>query len=374
VGVLVTFESKEMLLQREDFPAALRALKKCANEFYDPEAVRRAKDLQGALKAADFVSQLDAHGDLVGLHYAGDKVPSSASDDWPGGFMVAWKKWLRASRFHRAMEGTRRRTFFADRGVVRAQDQYDSERRRFEQIGADPRCRPGEQADVSFRYVSDFEDDAAAVEVPKPSDDGALSIDFTPRTMRPGDEARATLRVRDGRDGYGQTESVFLHASAPPDVLVRGFLGVAVDLPEDLDTVHTIVAHTSSPQWLGTYLPSKKAKAALEDMHRYAARNANAPGGAFLTAVAEAKTVDDALGAAGFEPTRGGGHITSLAFTGDRLAGSERLVIGFLRAFAGLTTTRLGELRVAYAAIPDWWTVFSLAHGDVTRSRARRAP
>jgi hypothetical protein len=26
VGVLVTFESKEMLLQREDFPAALRAL------------------------------------------------------------------------------------------------------------------------------------------------------------------------------------------------------------------------------------------------------------------------------------------------------------------------------------------------------------
>jgi hypothetical protein len=328
-----------------------------------------------ALKAADFATQLDEHGDLVGLRYVVDKVPSaSTDDDWPGAFMVAWKKFLRASRFHRWMEGTNRRTFLVDRGVVHAREQYDSDRRRFEQVGAEPRRRPGEHAEVSFRYVSEIEGDDAAVHVPKPANDGALAVEFEPRTMRPGDEAPATLRLRDDNERYGETESVFLVARAEPEVLVRGFLSVAVDLPEDLDAVHDIVAHTTSPKWLGSYLPSKKAKAALEDMHRYAARHANAPGGAFLASVAEAKTVEGALRAAGFEPTLEGGNVTSIAFAGDRLAGSERHVVGFLRAFAALTNANLGQLRVAYAAIPDWWTVLSLTHGDVTRSRERRTP
>jgi hypothetical protein len=127
MGVLVTFESTAMLLQHEDFPAALRALKKLVKDasgsFRDAVAVARAKDLRTALTAAELASEVDAYGDLVAIRYVGEKLPAGASDEFPEELLFAWKKLLRGGRFERWTEGSSRtRVLWVDRGVVHAQD------------------------------------------------------------------------------------------------------------------------------------------------------------------------------------------------------------------------------------------------------------
>jgi hypothetical protein len=380
VGVLVTFESHRMLLQREDFSPALARLKKIAKDvpgfFRDRDAVAKAKDLATALAAAELPATLDEHGDLVGVRFDGDKLPPGAPDGWPEQLLVAWKKLLKDTRLDLWMEGmAMKRRFTVDRGALRSSEQY-LEGRRFEQLGTPPRCRPGESCVLSFRYVSDVGGDDVAVQVRASDSAQPFTVDFAPRAMRPGDEATMTVRLKDDASWYPDGEiGPWLFGDGARDgssVRARTVLGLVVDIPEDLDGAHEVVATdvASSP---GAYLRAKALAGALEDMRRYAARHAAAPGGAFLARVAAAGDTVAALREAGFEPTLEGGGVRSLAFARERLPGSERHVIGLLRSFAGLTTATSAQLRLAYASAPDWWTTFVFDPGSVRRVHERRA-
>jgi hypothetical protein len=370
VGVLVTFESRRLLLQREDFPAALRALKKRAKEnpdsFHDAEAVTRTRDLASALQAADFAATFDEHGDLRGLSYVGEKLPRGADDDFPRFLLDAWKKLLHDSRFDRWIEGTIMRHFSVSRGKVRAQD-WTPPQRRLEQVGAPSRCRPGESIDVSFRYVSTIADDDVVCETVRDPkawvSSGALVVEYDLRKMRPSDVTTVRAHLREDASQYEWDESCTISGSAN-GASMTGWITVLADTGDDLDDAPSIVATESS--FRGAFSSGRAAEAALEDMKRYAVRHATEPGGAFLAQVAAAGDIATALQAAGFaaDPEK-------LAFSADRLPGSERHVLDLLRSFAAVTDAD-GEVRLAYASSPQWWTSFDYRKGVLRRLRHRR--
>lgn len=378
MGVLATFESEALLLQREDFPAALRALKKIAKDipdyFHDAAAIVKAKDLRAALAAAELAHEVDEHGDLVRLTYAGDKLPKGADDEWPDRLILGWKKLFRDAKFVCWIEGTPKRVFWADRGVVRARERVEADTRRFENCAAEPRCRPGEGGELSFRYLP-RDGGESVVNVQVSAGSGPYEIDFAERAMQPGEEATAVVRVREDGARYPD-RNAFSVTGTEGKGTVRGHVWLTIDIPRDEDALHEIVAKDSSERWSGTYLHAKNREKALEDVHRYAARHSTSPGGAFLAEVAKAENIVDALRAAGLEPALEGDHVRGVSFSGDRLVGSERHLLGLLRSFAGLVPRgpfHVRELRVAYAATPGWWIKFVLGHASVDRYYEPRA-
>jgi hypothetical protein len=123
MGTLVTFESHGLLLQREDFPGALRALQKIAKTvpgfFRDEKAVRTSKDLMTALRAGEFPAEVDAYGDVIGIRYIGDKWPPGGPDDFPEHLVFGLAKFLRKASFHLWVEGVPGvRKFWVERGKV----------------------------------------------------------------------------------------------------------------------------------------------------------------------------------------------------------------------------------------------------------------
>lgn len=76
-------------------------------------------------------------------------------------------------------------------------------------------------------------------------------------------------------------------------------------------------------------------------MKRYAARPADAPGGAFSKGVLAAEDVPHALRACGLEPALDAkGNLESSAPKGDRLAGDERFLVGLEWTFLRKTLER----------------------------------
>lgn len=371
MGVLVTFESVQMLLQREDFPAALRALKKLAKDapdvlFHDAPRVAKCKDLASALVAAEFPGTFDEHGDLVGLRFVGGKLPPGATDDFPDHLLFAWKKHLRDGVFDRWIEGTREMRFFVDRGTVRAMTRLPQDRR-LEQIGPEPRCRPGDEVQLSFRYVSTS--DTAAVPVRLSTPDEWCRAEFAERTMRPGEEATVVARIAE-RATFEERRGLILYGDG---LRIHGHLMVTLDVEDDLEQAHDVIATESPPNWWsGTFVPAKKVATAVEDMHRYAARHATTAGGEFLARVGSATDIGAALREAGFEPTLEAGAVQRLAFSAPRLPGRERFVLGLLRSFAGVTTAT-GQVRLAYASSPTWWTELAFTKATLRRLRRPRA-
>ena len=372
MGVLVTFESTRLLMQREDFPAALRALKKLAKDssdfFHDAAGVVRCKDFASALAAAEFPGTFDEHGDLVSLRFVGDKLPQGGSDDFPDQLMVAWKKLFRDTIFDRWIEGTAPRRFWIDRGTVRSQE-WAQPRRHFEQVGPVPRCRPGDRVEIAFRYLSTIEDDVAAVQVRTGLHYPPCHIEFAPRKMHPGEAASLVVCVDERADRY-EEDLQFVVYGDEGNISIRGWISLTLDVEDDLDQAHAIVAIESSA-WNGVYLPEKKCATALEDVLRYAARHGASPGADFLRRVASATDIGLALREAGFEPAPTHGAVRSLSFAGNRLPGSERFVIGLLRSFAALTQAT-GAVRLAYASSPRWWTALEFSKGALHRVRLPR--
>lgn len=377
MGTLVTFESHGLLLQREDFPGALRALQKIAKTvpgfFRDEKAVRASKDLMTALRAGEFPAEVDAYGDVIGIRYIGDKWPPGGPDDFPEHLVFGLAKFLRKTSFHLWVEGVPGvRKFWVERGKVHSQVHHPSPRS-FEQLGPPPRCRPGDTVEVRFRLVSTDPDDTTEVAVVASDSAEPVRVSFEPRKMRPGDEAVVTVTVKD--------DYVFLpEGRVGPrligDPRVHGTLEIFSELPDyDHDAALAVVASQCTPAPTGRtriYLSKTKLAAALVDMKRYAARHVDEPGGAFLAGVSAATDLAAALRAASLEPTfDAAGHLRGLAFAGAGLPGGERHLHGLLLSYAALTDCT-GELALAYAETPDRWTRFLFSAGSVRRWRQRR--
>ncbi|HRG98978.1 MAG TPA: hypothetical protein PLR99_22160 [Polyangiaceae bacterium] len=377
MGVLVRFESRGMLLQREDFPAALRSLKKVARGapelFRDRAAVMVAADLPAALEASDLAGTLDSHGDLVALSYAGDKLPPGAPDDFPLPLVVPWKKLLRAAAFEQHLEGAAcalRATI--DRGVVRSQE-VPVKVRRFVQLGPVPVVPLGESAEIRLRYVSDVEGDDVAVAVKASDAFEPIAVALASTRMRPGDETTLTVRALADRQLYfDDVIAAPLYGDAER-VTVRGHASLRLGVPEDLARAHELEACEHDPG-VGVYLGANKSAAALEDARRYCRRFAREPGAAFLDRVAEGRDLPEALRAAGFAPAvDAAGDLRALAFVASRLPGHERFVVGLLRSFAGLTGARGARLRLAFDMTPRWWTTLLFDPGRLRRAHEPRS-
>lgn len=377
MGTCVTFESRGMLLQREDFPAALRALQKIAKTvpgfFRDEKGVRTAKDLMTALRLGEFPGELDTYGDLVAIRYVGDKWPPNGPDAFPEHLVFGLAKLLRNTRFDLWVEGVKGiRRFWIERGQVRSQVHTDSPRR-FEQVGPVPRCRPGDTVEVHFRLVSDEADDSTEISVAASDSAEPVRVSFEPRKMRPGDEAAMTVTLLDDY-AFLPEGPVGPHLFGDPRM--HGTLKVFAELPPyDRDDALDVLESQSSPVPPGRqkiYLAKTKLAAALVDLQRYAARHVEEPGGAFLAGVAAAEDLAGALRAASLDPTfDSSGHLRGLAFVGQKLPGGERHLHGLLLSYAALTDGT-GELAFCYAGSPDRWTRFLFSSNSVRRWRQRR--
>jgi len=378
MGTLVSFRSTSFLLQREDFPVALRALHKLAKTvpsfFRDPRGVLALRDLPEALEKGELRPTLDDEGDMVGLRYIGDKVPPDGPDDFPVPIVFALKKELRKTRFELEVEGVEGlRTFHVDRGSVRSQlIPRRAGPRRFEAIGEAPVCAPGATVRVPFRLVSSEHGDRTEVGVRCSSSDSGKTLVFADRTMRPGDEAytEVTLSARSAHRA-DEDASFVMYGNAAPSFNL--WLRVGVALPAyDRAKAHDVLDARSDCWTEGRsdiYLNKKAWPAALVDLRRYAQRHAKSPGGTFLEAVGAAPDIESALRAASLGSSFDAkGHLRKLVFEGRSLPGGERHLFGLLASFAGLTGAT-GRISLRYADTPSWRTLFWFRAGNLERWR-----
>src|SRR5262245_28552985 len=109
MGIELVVESTDFLLQREDQPAALAALKSYLDQV--PGDFR----LDGPLEVATLVeafeigywrAEVDEHGDIVGLLYDLG-YPPDANDDYPMSILGALAPFVRHGHFLRWTEGDR---------------------------------------------------------------------------------------------------------------------------------------------------------------------------------------------------------------------------------------------------------------------------
>ena len=385
MGNLVRLESKRFLLQREDFPAALKSFKKLAADvpdyFRDPSAVRAARDLKSALEKGELLGELDGHGDLVGVEFVGEKLPPRAPDDFPDRLVLAWKKLAPNAVFHFWLEGSRTNQLTLRGGKLFSHELGALPWGRFELVGLTPECVPGQSVEIRVRLVSDKPDDRRRLALEGCKDwEGVLAFEHVPEDMQVGEDAVVRVAVERNAHHWSVDADHFTLKGKAGDDFVMNSLPLHVrDAIGNVDTAHEVVATewTLEGSASGVYLPAKQVKAAHEQVRRYCARHKTERGGEFLARVEAAPDLGAALREASFEPAfDASGTLHGLAFKGDRLAGGERHLHGMLASYARLTgftgATYAAMLKVAFRHAPDVWATLVFHSGGMRWWRTPR--
>lgn len=367
MGVLVRFASTSLLLQREDFSAAFKTLKKAAQRdapAHTTAAVAAARTLPELLHALELGPTLDAHGDLVGLAFDGDRAPPGAPDEFPENLVLPLKKLLRGARFDRTLEGSSmvRRTSI-DRGVVRAQD-IPLRQRHLSQIGEPPRLRVGETTTIPIRYVSAVEADDAEVRL-RVSDGGEpLEVTASTDTLRPGEGAIVTVRVPPDRPVYrADLLAAALYGDGP--VSVRGHAQLWLDPPAPAEQRSAVTA-SEVVRGSGDVLGEKTAPRALEELHRIAARVTNAEDAELARRIAATSELSSALEEAGFSVERRGGAIGAIGWSASVVPCSEAFLHALVRALAPFVSGSGTRVRRALEG-STLWVTFLFERGRIER-------
>lgn len=372
MGTLVRFESTRLLLQREDFPAAWKALKKSAGAWAPPERLASATGLVALLEALDLRPTLDAHGDLVALAFEGDRAPVGAPDEYPENLVVALKKLLRESRFDLTLEGAPRvRRTSIDRGQVRSQD-VPRRVRFFRQLSPPPRLTVGGTAEILVRYVSTVDGDDAAVDF-KVSDGGEpLSVRASTARLSPGGEATVTVHVPPARPVY-RADAIAAALYGDGAATVRGHAELFLDPDGAIDDGAEVIA-SEVVAGSGDLVGGRAAPLALEDLRRFAARVTRDAARPLAARVGASADLASALEVAGFTVERAEAGVRSVRFERS-MPWREDELLSMLRAFAPRTSTRGARVRRAFESDPGRWVTFLFEPGRVERLlEERRAP
>lgn len=369
MGTIVEFGSTAMLLQREDFGPAYKALRKVAlrSSTHDPARVADAEDLLGLLDALDLVVTLDDHGDLVGLVYGGDKPPEGAPDDFPEPLVLALAKLLRDSRFERFVEGstTSVRTSI-DRGVVRTQT-ISRSLRRFQQLTAPPRLCVGQRADIVVRYVS-----SAAVTTSEPalsfraSDGGEpLVVRASRDLVQPGDEVVVGVEVPVGRPVY-RAEAISAGLYGDGAATVRGHAELSLDPSAPTDRPAEVL-DAGVDGASGELVGARAAPHALEALRRFARRVRRRDARSVAERIEGSPDLAGALTAAGFSVQAEGAAVRAIAWDAPAAPWLEAELFDLVRAFAPHTSAVGLELWRTLRDDPSLRVCFAFARGRVTR-------
>jgi hypothetical protein len=356
----MSFESVRLLLQREDQPAALAALRdhleECPNDV-DPPGVPKADDLVTALTAADWDVTVDEHGDIVGLRYLVDKAPRDSTETFPYYLLYALAPYIRYGKFARWEEQDAGLSLFVVGRRERLREIHHRRAARLVQLGGPSTVPTNGSVEVAFRVAGYgvADGDPVRVEANSTQADCALDAAHVPAggtgrmriTQRPGALDPLDVRVRlDAGNGALFEEQIACRLEPGPDTIRKV---VAQDSPLD------------DPEWSadGDDIPGNWFPAAHEALRRYAVRYGDRPGARFLRAVADASDVHGALRAAGLEmgPTNSGGA-AGFRFVADELPGYERYFWGLFAALEGSYAGESG-FRLAFADDPGTWVEYA---------------
>ena len=367
MGRSVRCDSNYFLLQREDQPAALEALREflreCPGDFrLQGELV--ADDLVSALAIGDWHARVDEHGDIIGLGYGGD-YPPRATDDFPVSFFRAVAPFVQYGSFFRKIEEDPALTLLC---LKRGDCSY--RRRapgvRLEQRGEPPLVRAGESVVVELvlhgcgvsEGVVELQS-GHSTQVEYEFESRRVPIDDIGRvklTLRPGAADPVTFGVSMTLDGVDQFDAaIAIRAAAPP---------------EQADTLHEVIASKSPLDQAerSAVIVANDLPLALQALRRYATRYAERSGAEFLRNVLSAPDLQAALRAAELETAlTGDGDVHGFRFIGSRLPGYERYLSGL---FASLRAVVQGDtwFSIAYAHDPKHWVHFSYEWGEPSRN------
>ena len=369
MGTMVVFDSTELLLQREDQPAALAALRAhlldCPGDLEShADGGSDRPDLVTLLRSGAWVVDVDEHGDIVGLSYGGDKYPRDATDDFPMSILEALAPSVRHGRFFRWIEGD---AGVSEHHVGRGRNIYYRRAPgvRLTQLGDVPVLRPGVSVDVRFRLDGYGTADGAVVELSCPHSTQVSGV-FDPPAVPVGGTGTVRLTLYEGAaEPLAYWVSLTLNGTDLFDTALR--LRVA-PAPEH-DPAHEVLA-AESPLDNGfpsTVVEAKDLPFLHEVLRRYARRHADRPGAAFLRDVLAAPDLPGALRAAGLEAGFGeGGEVQGFRFTASRLPGAERYLMGLFASMRGVVRSD-PAFKVAYAHDPDHWVVIGYDWSEPSR-------
>lgn len=366
MGALITVDADRFLLQKEDFAGALAALQKLAKKQpYDMDSadeVLSAKELPEGLIAAGLFVRTNDEGDIVRVG-ADDKAPSGAGYRWPSPIIHAIAKYVRYADIYGLVEdGAEPRWWIIEGGKLKVYDFVH--RDRLVAPNPPPPLARGATATFDVRLAALWGDPlplpslavraSAGLAVTHAITDGVLRVTATVSKEAAG---RQLVRVE------GEVSTHYVSITVPIHVVPE------VEAREGA----VIVAHRDDFGPRKTFLRGADFGLALREMKRYAARHADAPGGAFLKGVVAAEDVPQALRACGLEPTLDAkGNLKSFAPKGDRLAGDERFVVGLFASFAHRAAKNETTFALAFAHAPARWVEWTFLYKTLERTEAPR--
>jgi hypothetical protein len=370
MGVLVDAKSESsFLLEREDFPRALRALKRFAKELPDdldaPEAVAKAKTLVDALDQAMWAPRVDDFGDLVGIDYQVDKAPHDATDYWPVPMLEVLAKAGARGRVRFSADDYKCVFDLDHDGVSR----YEISSSFALWVTGPDRALPGESVALTLEAGEQIADVPVTVKLypdwALTGQTGGITARFDATPMHAGETRTITLEF-DGKARGGLT--VYIEAGEG-----RSYWSANIEpSAEEIAKPWTVIDRRSKAD-RRAMVPKGAIKKTCERLRRYAARNCEKPGAAFLRQIAEADSLDAALAIAGLE-LRTVGRDQELVFVADQLPGAERYFTQLLDLLAKPATRWSGvSFSLAFAEAPKLWREYSVSQGDIRCSVTPRA-
>lgn len=366
MGALITVDSDRFLLQKEDFADALVALKKLAKKQpYDmevAEAVLAANDLPEGLVAAGLFVRTNDEGDIVRVG-SDDKAPSGAGYRWPSPIFQAIAKYVRYADIHGFVEdGAEPRWWLVEGGKLKVYDFLHRDRL----VVASPPPPVARGATVTFdiRLAALWGEPlpmppfpvraSAGLAVQHAMTDGVLRVTATVSNEAAG---RQLVRVE------GEVATHHVSITVPIHVVPE------VEAREGA----TLLGHRDDFGGRKTFLRGADFGLALRETKRYAARHAEAPGGAFLRGVLAAEDIPQAFRACGLEVALDPkGNLKSFAPAGERLVGDERFLLGFFQSFAHRAAKNESTFALAFAHAPSRWVEWTFLHKTLERTEGPR--
>jgi hypothetical protein len=193
-----------------------------------------------------------------------------------------------------------------------------------------------------------------------------ISAAFEPGPMRAGEVRAVALELPAGARG-----TVDLVFQAGEQYTYWSF-GIEPSA-EEIANPWTVVDRRSVAD-RAAVVPKGAIKKTLERLRRFAVRNSERPGAAFLHAVSEATDLEAALAAAGLELRAADRRQQELVFVGERLPGAE---IYFTRLLDLLAKPAGHHCRIsfslAFAEAPTLWREYRVWHGGIRGAVQPRA-
>jgi hypothetical protein len=365
MGVLVNAKSEpSFVLQREDFPRALRGLKKFAKELPDdfevPEAVAKAKTLADALGDNYWAPRFDDFGDLVSIDYQVDKAPHDATDYWPVPMLEVLAKagargWVRFSADDYEC------SFDLDHDGVGRHEVSSSFALALDGQPPD-HAAPGESVRLTIKAGEQITEHPLTVSVHSDwtlsGQKGHVSAQFDAAPMHAGETRVITLELdAQARGGL----IVYIEAGEG-----RVYWTPTIDpSAEEIAKPWTVIDRRSNAD-RRAMVPKGAIKKTLERVRRYAVRNCERPGAAFLREIAEADSLDAALALAGLELRAAERKQQELVFVADQLPGAELYFTQLLDLLAKSAARWCGvSLSLAFAEAPKLWREYGVRYGDI---------